>query len=101
MNPHPSTYVVTSYFWQFVDHWQTLIAGGAALLAAVVTIVVLNCQIHQTRKLANDQRRRRERASLAVLPLALSELQQYARACIRGLYHLRPYFQPNGSLDLE
>jgi len=26
-------YVITSYFWQFVDHWQTLFTGGFALLA--------------------------------------------------------------------
>jgi hypothetical protein len=95
------TYVISSYFWQFVDHWQTLITGIAALLAAPVTIVVLNCQIRQTRELANDQRQRQERAARAVLPLAVSELQQHARACIRGLYELRPYFQPSGSLDQE
>jgi len=95
------TYVVTSYFWQIVDHWQTLITGIAALLAAAVTIVVLNCQIRQTRELANDQRQRRERAARAVLPLAVSQLQDYARACIKELYELRPYFQPSGSLDQE
>jgi hypothetical protein len=93
------TYVVRSCFWQIVDHWQALIAGGAALLAAVVTTVVLICQIRQTAHHADDQRQRRARAALAVLPLALSELQQYARTCIRGLYELRPYFQHNGSLD--
>lgn len=98
-SPAMPTYVVTSSFWQIVDHWQTLITGIAALLAAVVTIVVLNCQIRETRERANDQRQRRERAARAVLPLALAELQQYARACIRGLYDLRPYFQPHGSLD--
>ncbi len=93
------TYVVTSCFWQFVDHWQTLSAGGAALLAAGVTTIVLICQIRQTAHHADDQRQRRARAALAVLPLALSELQQYARSCIRALYELRPYFQHHGSLD--
>jgi len=31
-------YQVTSPFWQFVDHWQTLIAGVLAVLAAFATI---------------------------------------------------------------
>jgi hypothetical protein len=93
------TYVVTSCFWQIVDHWQTLIAGGAALLAAGITTIVLICQIRETAHHADDQRQRRARAALAVLPLALSELQQYAGSCIRGLYELRPYFQNHGSLD--
>jgi len=30
------TCVVTSCFWQVVDHWQTLIAGGFALVAGAV-----------------------------------------------------------------
>jgi hypothetical protein len=93
------TYVITSCFWQIIDHWQTLIAGVLALLAAAGTIVVLRFQIRQTSKLADDRRRRRERAALAVLPLALSELQQYARNWLSGLYELRPYFQHSDSLD--
>lgn len=32
------TYQVTSPFWQFVDHWQTLITGVLALVAAFATI---------------------------------------------------------------
>ena len=84
-----------------VERWQTLIAGIGAVLAAVFTIRELRKQISVTREQANDQRQRRERAARAVLPLAVSELQQYARACIRGLYDLRPYFQPGGSLDQE
>jgi hypothetical protein len=30
------SYVVTSHFWQVIDHWQTLIAGGFALLAGLL-----------------------------------------------------------------
>jgi hypothetical protein len=30
------SYVVTSLFWQFVDHWQTLITGVFALIAGAV-----------------------------------------------------------------
>jgi len=77
-----------------VDHWQTLIAGGLALLVAGVTTVVLVCQIRQTAHHADDQRQRRARAVLTVLRLALSELQQYARACISGLYGSMAMFSP-------
>jgi hypothetical protein len=31
-------YEVTAPFWQFVDHWQTLITGFLAVLAALVTV---------------------------------------------------------------
>jgi hypothetical protein len=93
------SYAVTSCFWQFVDHWQTLIAGTAALLAALVTVCVLVTQIRQTGKLASDQRLRRARAARAVLPLALSELADYSTGCIKGLRNLRPYFRSDGSLD--
>jgi hypothetical protein len=32
------TYQVSSPFWQFVDHWQTLITGVLALIAGIGTI---------------------------------------------------------------
>jgi len=31
-------YVVTSHFWQWVDHWQTLIAGLFAVVAGVIAV---------------------------------------------------------------
>jgi hypothetical protein len=31
-------YEIKKPVWQFVDHWQTLLTGGLALLAAVATI---------------------------------------------------------------
>jgi hypothetical protein len=31
---------VTSYFWQFVDHWQSLIAGVFALVAAITAVLL-------------------------------------------------------------
>jgi hypothetical protein len=32
------TYQVSSPFWQFIDHWQTLITGVLALIAGIGTI---------------------------------------------------------------
>ena len=79
--------------------WEILATGIAALVAARWTVAKISDQIKQTERLATDQRRRRERAALAMLPLALSEFANYATACINGLYALRPYFQNDGSLD--
>lgn len=79
--------------------WETLLTGVAALAAATLTVAKLNDQIRQTEQLASDQRQRRQRAARAVLPLALSELSDYAKACMIGLNDLRPCFQSDGSLD--
>jgi hypothetical protein len=79
--------------------WEILATGIAALVAAWWTVAKISDQIKQTEWLATDQRRRRERAALAMLPLALSEFANYATACINGLYALRPCFQTDGSLD--
>jgi hypothetical protein len=79
--------------------WEILLTGVAALLAAGGTIFMLNRQIRQTGEIATDQRRRRARAARAILPLALSEVAEYATACINGLYALRTSFRQDGSLD--
>jgi hypothetical protein len=79
--------------------WETLLTGLGAVAAAIVTIASLRQQIRQTEELADSARQRRLKAARAMLPLALSELAEYAMACIKGLYDLRPYFQADGSLD--
>jgi hypothetical protein len=73
--------------------WETLVTGIGAVVAAFFTVRRLREQITQTQKLADDQRQRRARAARATLPLALSQLAQYATSCIKGLYDLRPYFR--------
>jgi hypothetical protein len=81
--------------------WETLLTGVAALGAAWWTVGKLGVQIRLTERLAADQRRRRERAARALLPLALAELSDYSRACMIGLKTLLPYFTPDGSLNRE
>jgi hypothetical protein len=73
--------------------WEALVVGIGAVVAAFFTVRRLREQISQTQILADDQRRRRARAARATLPLALSQLAQYATSCIRELYDLRPYFR--------
>jgi hypothetical protein len=73
--------------------WETLVAGIGAAVAAFFTVRRLREQITHTQTLAEDQRQRRARAARATLPLALSQLAQYATSCIKGLHDLRPYFR--------
>jgi hypothetical protein len=72
--------------------WETLLTGIGAVAPAAFTVVKLREQIDQTEKLTNDQRRRRARAARATLPLALSQLAEYATSCIVQLYDLRLFF---------
>jgi hypothetical protein len=80
--------------------WEVLVTGIGAVVAAFFTVRRLQEQISQTQILADDQRRRRARAARATLPLALSQLAQYATFCIRGLYDLQPYFRAHSANDL-
>jgi hypothetical protein len=50
-------------FWQFVDHWQTLMAGGLALLAGVVTVWGTLSAANRQVKAANDAADREIRAT--------------------------------------
>jgi hypothetical protein len=79
---------------------KVLVTGIGAVVAAFFTVRRLQEQISQTQILADDQRRRRARAARATLPLALSQLAQYATFCIRGLYDLQPYFRAHSANDL-
>jgi len=80
-------------FVAFLDHWQTLIAGVLALLGAGLTVWIVHRQIRQTTKSEEKRRLREEQAARAVLPLALSELAQYADDCIRLI---APHIPANG-----
>lgn len=48
-------YTVTSYFWQVVDHWQTLIAGAFALAAGAVAYIAGVQQARATKRASDDQ----------------------------------------------
>ena len=68
--------------------WQTLIAGGAALGAAIITVRVMmrqvrlqQEQIDEVREAAEDQRQRKLFACRAVMPADLSSIIQYTHEC--------------------
>jgi hypothetical protein len=68
-----------------IDHWQTLITGGLAILAALIGGGFVNAQIRLARHQENDRRSRRHAATRATMPLTLSGLMGYARQCGRAL----------------
>jgi hypothetical protein len=76
-----------------------LFTGFSALGAAWFTVDHLKQQIRQTDDLAERARRQRVKAARAILPLALSQLTEYATSCIKRLYALWPYFKADGSLN--
>ena len=74
----------------FVNYWQTLLAGLLALLGAWWTVGKISDQIKQAADFERDRHIREERAARIVLPLALSELAQYAVDCIKLLQPFAP-----------
>jgi hypothetical protein len=62
----------------WIDHWQTLLAGMGALLAAGVSIYYLRQQIAQSAAQETGRRARRLAAARARLQLALSQTSHYA-----------------------
>lgn len=79
--------MITSAF-----EWQTLIAGGAALTAAVITVAYMKFQINLQRSQYESDKerhgeiqRRKELAAKAGLPDALSAICKYTTGCINYL----------------
>ena len=70
-------------FIEWLDKWQTLLAGVLALIGAMWTVYYIHRQIKQVDELEKARRSKEELAARAVLPLALSQLVQYASECLR------------------
>jgi len=69
-------------FFGWLHDWQELIAGVIAIPATFLTIGWLHYQ-------SRSDRRRKLRASRAMMPAALSLVSDYARACINWLLGVR------------
>lgn len=71
-------------------------AGLGAALAVMGAVYVQRKEAQLAERLAEDRRRKDEKAAMAVLPLSLSELTQYARNCILLLdRYVRPDQSPS------
>lgn len=85
------TIVIASFF---EVEWETILSAVLALVAAAATVYFLHSQQKQTERLHHEEIKRRFNASIAVAPLALSEICSYAKkslefsvksdACLRG-----------------
>jgi hypothetical protein len=71
-----------------LEDWQDLVAGVLTLLAALWAGYLLHRQITQTDRIETARMRRRYLAARATLPLTLSALGDYARACVVPLNQL-------------
>ncbi len=72
-------------------HYQTLIGGAGALIAAIVTVWVIWKQIEQQYELEEGRRLRQSAAARTALPDALDDLCKYAQGCARQLAKIRDY----------
>lgn len=72
-------------FIDWLDHWQTMISGFAAVAAAAVSIHYLRKQISETNKQETRRRSRRLAAARARLQLSLSDGISYANDAIQLL----------------
>ncbi|MFC5392843.1 hypothetical protein [Bosea vestrisii] len=71
-------------FW--LNRYQTMLAGAAALVAATASVFYLRRQIAQADQHKQDQLLRDRAAARTVLPLALSTICEYASQSVRSLY---------------
>lgn len=72
----------------FADHWQTLISGILAILAALSGAGLVYYQTRQTRAVEEDRLQRRHAAARSTLPLVLSSIMNYARQVAAGMRQL-------------
>ena len=68
-----------------LERWQTLIAGGLAIIAALIGGAYVSRQTTRMHQLAAEERRREFGAARAALPLTLSTLSDYADHCVTAL----------------
>jgi len=73
---------------QDLQPWQTLIGSGVAFLAIAVTYLNTSRTLAKTQKLEEYRRTRKQEALRAILPLALSEVCQYAEIVCQRLLPL-------------
>jgi len=69
-------YEVKEPLWQFIDHWQTLIAGGLALFAGIVTVWGTLRAANRQVRAANDAADREVKAAADAANRQISAAQE-------------------------
>lgn len=72
----------------WLQGWQTLLAAGVASIAAVIAFRNTSRSLEHAASLEHHRRSRKHAALRALLPLALSELSDYAERTARALEQL-------------
>lgn len=73
----------------WMDRWQTMLTGLAALIAAAVSVYFLRKQIAQAESSENHRRKRRLAAARSRLQMTLSTISHYGSDSIAFLKRLR------------
>lgn len=74
-----------SSFVDFLDKWQTFLAGALATGAALLTVSQIRAQIRQANEARQDEIRRQNDAARAVLPFTLSMISDYGEESMQAL----------------
>ena len=85
-------------FW--VNRYQTMVSGVTALSAAFVAYLAAKAQIRHAESLEESRRQTEEYAARATLPLALSEVCDYALACFDIFKSRLPNYNDRSPLEL-
>ena len=85
-------------FW--LNRYQTMVSGILALSAAVVAYLAARAQIRHAENLIEKRRQTEAYAARATLPLALSEVCDYAGACFDIFKSRLPNYKDRSPLDL-
>lgn len=80
---------------KFGYDWQSILAGLAAIVAALVGGYFIQGQVRLAEEQERERIRRKHAAARAMLPLALASLSEYADACARLLRNI--HIQCSGS----
>lgn len=80
-----------------IHMYQTLVAGLMAVGVGIVTIRYIQKQIQQNDEFRKDDLARRHRTMKAGLPLALAQINEYARRCFNLPARLEKIFKSHGN----
>ena len=88
-----------SLFFEWLHHWDTIVAGAAALIAALMTIEEMQEQLRFEKKRYEDETYRKSLSARAKMPDALEELINYTKGSFKYLLDRYGHGCPNTSSE--
>jgi hypothetical protein len=77
----PLTFALVAQQAEFLKDWQSLLAGGLAIIAALIGAAMIQKQLDQSDQHHRSMLARQADADRAMLPFALHEMQPYLEQC--------------------